>query len=99
MLKRLAILAGEDGKAYTLDDVLSHIDFWMSDRASDADALLEKLGIDVDKRLKCCGHICLTVDEAMEYVFKQVRNINTKKLLFHLKSLPNSLERLTNHTM
>ena len=75
ILKRLAILAGDGSTTYTTNDVLSSIDFWMSDRASDCDVLLDELGVDPDQRLKCSAHVLLTTPEAIESLLKQVRRL------------------------
>ena len=76
-LKCLAILAD-----CTVDDLKSHIDFWMSDRGSDLDVLLEKMGVEEDKRLKCCAHVILSVDNAIDKVFKNTEQmIGVQKIL------------------
>ena len=62
----LATLAG-----CSTDEIFEHIDFWMSDRASECSTALDCLGIANDKRLKCCGHTILTIDEGIDYVFKE----------------------------
>ena len=73
----LGILAGTDG-----DMMKQMIDFWMSDRASDVDPSLEKLGVEPRRRLKCCAHIILCIDEAIEKVLKDHElRIGLSKLL------------------
>jgi len=73
----LGILAGTDG-----DMMKEMIDFWMSDRASDVDPSLEKLGVEPRRRLKCCAHIILCIDEAIEKVLKDHElRIGLSKLL------------------
>ena len=47
-LKCLAIFANS-----TIDELKSEIDFWMTDRAADCDVLLQNLGVDPSKILKC----------------------------------------------
>ena len=64
-LNCLAILANS-----TTEELKSEIDFWMSDRAADCDVLLHNLGIEPSRRLKCCAHIILAVDHAIDKVFR-----------------------------
>ncbi|XP_013414654.1 uncharacterized protein LOC106176709 [Lingula anatina] len=64
-LKCLAILANS-----TVDELKSEIDFWMTDRAADCEVLLQTLGVDPSKILKCCAHIILGIDHAIDKVFK-----------------------------
>ena len=73
----LGLLAGVSG-----EDIKHNIDFWMADRASDVDPSLEKLGIPARRRLKCCAHIILCIDEALEKVFKdREQRVGLSKLL------------------
>ena len=76
-LEVLAILASDDSAAiiYSVQDIIDEIDFWMSDRAGDTDVLLDHLGVDERYRVKCCSHIILTVDEALDTEFL---NVETK---------------------
>ena len=60
-LKCLAILANS-----TIDELKSEMDFWMTDRAADCDVLLQSLGVDPSKMLKCCAHIILGIDHAID---------------------------------
>ncbi len=60
---------------YSVQDVIDDIDFWLSDRASDTDVLLDHLGVDQHHRIKCCAHIILTIDEALDSEFL---NVETK---------------------
>ncbi|ESO85585.1 hypothetical protein LOTGIDRAFT_155073 [Lottia gigantea] len=54
----------------TVDEIKSHIDFWISDRASDCKVLLENLDIASEKTLKCTAHVVLGVDYAKDKVFR-----------------------------
>ena len=42
----------------------------MSDRAADCDVLLHNLGVEPSRRSKCCVHIILAVDHAIDKVFR-----------------------------
>jgi hypothetical protein len=53
----------------SVEDLMEQIDFWLSDRAADCDVLLDTLGVEEEKRLKCCQHVILTIDEAINKVF------------------------------
>ena len=75
-LQMLAVLAGKD---MSVDDLIEQIDFWMSDRAADCDVLLDTLGVDEDKRLKCCQHVILTIDEAINKVFIETESMIWKR--------------------
>ena len=66
-LKCLAILTGS-----SLDEILPSIDFWMGDSAGDNSVMLEHLGIAEDKILKCCAHVILGVDHAIDKVFRDI---------------------------
>ena len=54
----------------TYGEVIEMFDFFMSDRAGDADAGLDELGVKNEKRLKCNAHILVAVDQAMDKVFR-----------------------------
>ena len=57
-------------------------DFWMNDRAGDSDAILDELGIESEKRLKCNAHILLCIDQAMDKVFKDLETtLGVQKLI------------------
>ena len=76
-IEMLAILAG-----YTQDEIKDSLDFWMSDRAGDVEPTLDILGVEKNKRIKCCAHILLCIDEAIEKVIKRKeRKIGVGKLL------------------
>ena len=76
-LKCLSILAG-----CSVEDLKSQIDFWMSDRGSDLDVLLQHLGVDDEKRLKCCAHIILCIDNAIDKVYKNTEQmVGVQKIL------------------
>ena len=68
-LNILSILTGS-----TVDEIKSHIDFWMSDRAGDCITFLDSLDVNDDKALKCCAHLILCIDHGAEKVFKQDKN-------------------------
>ena len=76
-IEMLAILAG-----CTQDEIKDSLDFWMSDRAGDVEPTLGILGVEKNKRIKCCAHILLCIDEAIEKVIKRKeRKIGVGKLL------------------
>lgn len=64
-LNCLALLAN-----CSVDEIKGQIDFWMSDRGSDLNVMFDYLGVDSLKRLKCCAHIILGIDNAIDKVFK-----------------------------
>lgn len=45
----------------TLDDLLEQINFWMPDCPSD-NIVLNNLGVDKERRLKCTAHIALDIN-------------------------------------
>ena len=47
----------------------------MNDRAGDSDVMLDTLGVDEKKRLKCNAHILLAVDVAMDKVFRDTETL------------------------
>ena len=76
-LKCLSILANCE-----IEDLKANINFWMSDRGSELDTLFEKLEIEDGKRLKCCAHIILGIDNAIDKVMKNTEQmIGVQKLL------------------
>ena len=54
----------------TKDELYSFIDFWINDRAGDNIVMLDKLGVEIDKRLFCNAHVLLTIDEAIDTAFR-----------------------------
>ena len=64
--KGLGVLCGTDQQ-----EVQDLFDFFQSDRGPDADPTLDELGIDADRRLKCCPHMLLCIDEALDKVFRE----------------------------
>lgn len=60
ILQQLATLVDCD-----VEEFISLIDFWMSDRSSDSDVVLENLNIDEEHILKCNAHIILCIDECI----------------------------------
>lgn len=76
-LKCLSVLAD-----CTVKEIKEHISFWMSDRGSELDTMLDELGIESEKRLKCCAHVILGIDNAIDKVFKNTeQSIGVNKLL------------------
>ena len=54
----------------------------MVDRAADNEVLLRALGVDPSKILKCCAHIILGVDHAIDKVYRDTeQKIGVTKLL------------------
>ena len=64
--KGLAVLCDS-----TPQDIQDLFDFYQSDRAGDTTLCLDELGIEDDKRLKCCPHMLLCIDEACDKVFRE----------------------------
>ena len=56
----------------TYRDILAMIDYFMTDRAGDADVMLDELDVPEEKRLKCNAHVLLAVDVALDKVFRDV---------------------------
>ena len=46
--------------------------YFMTDRASDSDVMLNELGIEERRRLKCNAHVLLAVDVAIDKVFRDI---------------------------
>ena len=69
-ITKMAIITGN-----SYADMLTYIDFFMTDRAADATTMLDHLGIDEDKRLKCNAHIMLGVDVAIDKVLKDTETL------------------------
>ena len=59
----------------TYEEMIDMFDFFMSDRAGDADTMLDDLDIAEERRLKCNAHILLAVDNAMDKVFKDTETL------------------------
>ena len=76
-LKILALLADT-----TLDDMKAQVDFWMTDRATDCRTILEKLGVEDNQVLKCCAHLILGIDHAVDKIFQEAeRKIGVQNLI------------------
>ena len=76
-LRCLAILSNS-----SVEEIKSSVDFWMFGRAGDCTTLLDNLGIESNKVIKCCAHIILGIDHACDNVFKNIeQNIGIQKLL------------------
>ena len=67
MLSRVAVLIG-----VPYDEFLQLMDYSMTDRGGDVDALLDELGIDPNNRLKCNAHILLCIDASLNKVLKDL---------------------------
>ena len=84
-LKLLSVLANEtenDEDKVSVDDIICNIDFWMSDRSGDGSVALDELDIDEDKRLKCCGHTILCIDDAIDsYIGSVESSVGRDKLI------------------
>ena len=77
VFKCIATVAGA-----TLQETKDIIDFFMTDRAADTDPTLELLGVEEERRLKCCAHIILGADAALEKVLLAYeRKVGVGKLL------------------
>ena len=68
-LQTLAILSGEDTK---VQDIIDMIDFFMNDRSADCEIVLGDLGIEDQNILKCNGHIVLSIDDAIDFVLRDI---------------------------
>ena len=58
-----------------MEDLIETFDFWMSDRSANGNVLLDNLGVEEEKRLKCCGHTTLTIDEAIGSVLLEAEGV------------------------
>ena len=66
----------------TVSEIKEAIDFFMVDRAADANLMLKELGIEDEKILKCTAYICLCCDAVIEKIFRQKEcEIGSNKLL------------------
>ena len=75
-LEILTVLVGEEvGEDFSVEDLVSQIDFWMSDRSADGDVLLDELGIEKNKRLKCNAHVILAIDDAIDYILRSAESV------------------------
>ena len=76
-LQQMAVLAG-----VSLEEFIEQVDFWMTDRSGDGDVVMEKLGVDDQKILKCSAHIILCVDKSIDFVYLEVESsIGRDKLI------------------
>ena len=57
----------------SVEEIKEHIDFWMTDRAGDCSTLLQHFGIEEDRILKCCAHVILGIDHAIDKVFRDTK--------------------------
>ena len=54
----------------------------MCDRSAEGTIVLDGLGVEENKRLKCSAHIILSIDSALDYVFKEAESsIGRDKLI------------------
>ena len=67
---KLEILALLTGEGVTVENLLEQINFWMSDRASDNIIVLDNVGVDEERRLKCINPFFLGADGALENTFQ-----------------------------
>ena len=75
-LQVLSVLAGDGPEdQYSVEDLIETFDFWMSDRSADGNVLFDNLGVEDEKRLKCCGHTTLTIDEAIGSVLLEAEGV------------------------
>ena len=66
----------------TVSEIKEAIDFFMVDRAADANLMLKELGIEDENILKCTAHICLCCDAVIDKSFRQQEcESGTNKLL------------------
>ena len=76
-LEQMAVLAGTG-----LEELIEQVDFWMTDRSGDGDIVMENLGIDDQKILKCNAHVILCIDKCIDSIFLEVESsIGRDKLI------------------
>ena len=64
------------------EEMHDFLDFFMTDRAGDADVMLDNLGVSEWQRLKCNAHPLLAIQNALDSTFKdQETEIGTQKLI------------------
>ena len=83
-LQTLAVLIREEigDPEFSYNDLVEHIDFFMCDRSSDGNIVLDELGVEDSQRLKCSAHVILSIDEALDSVLKDVESsIGRDKLI------------------
>ncbi|KAK6168581.1 hypothetical protein SNE40_019782 [Patella caerulea] len=80
-LQCLAILSNS-----TVGEIKQHVDFWMSDRVGDCGTLLESLVIEGDRVIKCCAHVILGADHAIDKVFRDTEQKIGVQNLLHLSA-------------
>ena len=56
----------------TYEDMKGMVDYFMNDRSGDGEIMLDELGVDRNKRLKCSAHVLLTIEVAQDKVFKDI---------------------------
>ena len=59
----------------TYREMLSLVDFFMTDRDGSSDKMLDELDVSPSRRLKCNAHVLLATDVAIDKVFKDVEGI------------------------
>ena len=83
-LQTLAILIRDEmgDPEFNYNDLIEHIDFFMCDRSSDGNIVLDELGIEDGQRLKCSAHVILSIDEAIDSVLRDIESsIGRDKLI------------------
>ena len=56
-----------------VENISEQINIWVADRSSDNNIVLDNLGVDKERILKCTTHIVLGIDVAIENVFKSFK--------------------------
>ena len=84
----------------TGNKVKDAVDFWMSDRSGDCSVLLKNLRVENEKILKCCAHVILGMDYAINKVFWDTeQRIGIQKLLDVRAEQKHSHLRQLQHTL
>ena len=79
MLSRIAVLIG-----VSYEEFLDLMDYSMTDRGGDVDALLDELGLPKEDRMKCNAHILLCIDSSLNKVSKDFEvKVGVENLLGH----------------
>ena len=79
MLSRIAVLIG-----VSYEEFLDLMDYSMTDRGGDVDALLDELGLPKEDRMKCNAHILLCIDSSLNKAFKDFEvKVGVENILGH----------------
>ena len=74
-LQILSVLATENNEdQVSVEEIKESIDFWMTDRSTDCSVALDELEVCDEKRLKCCAHTSLCVDESIDSFLKNIES-------------------------